>query len=203
MNKDTNIIYGKNPVIEAINAKKAIRVFLVSNFSDQKILSLIKNNNLPVSMISPNEMDKMCGGVHQGVAAELKPYQTVSLEEIIYKAKKKDKKIIVMLDGIEDPHNLGAILRSADVFEASGIILPKHNSVSLNATVAKTSAGAINYVPVAVVNNLNQAIKELKEALKGDVNQEVFVTVDGEDAYKIVEVEQCAAGIFLTIKQAD
>ena len=163
MNKDTNIIYGKNPVIEAINAKKAIRVFLVSNFSDQKILSLIKNNNLPVSMISPNEMDKMCGGVHQGVAAELKPYQTVSLEEIIYKAKKKDKKIIVMLDGIEDPHNLGAILRSADVFEASGIILPKHNSVSLNATVAKTSAGAINYVPVAVVNNLNQAIKTLKE----------------------------------------
>ena len=163
MNKETNIIYGKNPVIEAINAKKALKVFIVSNFSDQKIISLIKDNKLPVSTISPNEMDRMCGGVHQGVAAELKPYQTVSLEEIIIKAKKKDKKIIVMLDGIEDPHNLGAILRSADVFEASGIILPKHNSVSLNATVAKTSAGAINYVPVAVVNNLNQAIKTLKE----------------------------------------
>ena len=163
-NKETNFIYGKNPVIEAINAKKAIKVFLVSNFNDQKILSLIKNNKVAVSTISPNEMDKMSnGGVHQGIAAELKPYQTVSLEEIILKAKKKDKKIIVMLDGIEDPHNLGAILRSADVFEASGIILPKHNSVSLNATVAKTSAGAINYVPVAVVNNLNQAIQTLKE----------------------------------------
>ena len=153
MNKETNIIYGKNPVIEAINAKKALKVFVVSNFSDQKILSLIKNNKLPVVTISPNEMDKMWNGVHQGVAAELKPYQTVSLEEIIIKAKKKNKKIIVMLDGIEDPHNLGAILRSADVFEASGIILPKHNSVSLNATVAKTSAGAINYVPVAVELN--------------------------------------------------
>ena len=164
MNKDTNFIYGKNPVIEAINAKKAIRVFLVSNFNDQKILSLIKNNKVPFSYIAPNEMDKMSNnGVHQGIGAELKPYQTVSLEEIIYKAKRKDKKIIVMLDGIEDPHNLGAILRSADVFEASGIILPKHNSVSLNATVAKTSAGAINYVPVAVVNNLNQAIATLKE----------------------------------------
>ena len=163
-NKETNFIYGKNPVIEAINAKKAIKVFLVSNFNDQKILSLIKNNKVAVSTVSPNEMDKMSnGGVHQGIAAELKPYQTVSLEEIILKAKKKDKKIIVMLDGIEDPHNLGAILRSADVFEASGIILPKHNSVSLNATVAKTSAGAINYVPVAVVNNLNQAIQTLKE----------------------------------------
>ena len=163
-NKETNFIYGKNPVIEAINAKKAIRVFLVSNFNDQKILNLINYNKVPVSMVSPNEMNKMSNnGVHQGVAAELKPYQTVSLEEIIYKAKNKDKKIIVMLDGIEDPHNLGAILRSADVFEASGIILPKHNSVSLNATVAKTSAGAINYVPVAVVNNLNQAISKLKE----------------------------------------
>ena len=162
--KETNFIYGKNPVIEAINAKKAIRVFLVSNFNDQKILNLINNNKVPVSMVSPNEMNKMSNnGVHQGVAAELKPYQTVSLEEIILKAKKKEKKIIVMLDGIEDPHNLGAILRSADVFEASGIILPKHNSVSLNATVAKTSAGAINYVPVAVVNNLNQAISKLKE----------------------------------------
>lgn len=161
--KDINLIYGKNPVIEAIRAKKALKVFLVSNFSDQKIFNLIKENHLNVSYINPNEMDKMCDGVHQGVAAELKPYQTVSLEEIILKAKKKDKKIIVMLDGIEDPHNLGAILRSADVFEASGIILPKHNSVSLNATVAKTSAGAINYVPVAVVNNLNQAISKLKE----------------------------------------
>ena len=161
--KDINLIYGKNPVIEAIRAKKALKVFVVSNFSDQKILNLIKENHLNMVSISPNEMDKMCNGVHQGVAAELKPYQTVSLEEIIYKAKNKSKKIIVMLDGIEDPHNLGAILRSADVFEASGIILPKHNSVSLNATVAKTSAGAINYVPVAVVNNLNQAIKTLKE----------------------------------------
>ena len=163
MNKDINLIYGKNPVIEAIRAKKALKIFVVSNFSDLKILNLIKENHLNVSYISPNEMEKMCNGVHQGVAAELKPYQTVSLEEIIYKAKNKDKKIIVMLDGIEDPHNLGAILRSADVFEVSGIILPKHNSVSLNATVAKTSAGAINYVPVSVVNNLNQAISKLKE----------------------------------------
>ena len=164
MNKDLNIVYGKNPVIEAIRAKKALKVFAVNNFNDQNILSLIKENHLQMVSVSPNEMDKMAnGGVHQGIAAELKPYQTVSLEEIIIKAKKKEKKIIVMLDGIEDPHNLGAILRSADVFEASGIVLPKHNSVSLSATVAKTSAGAINYVPVAVVNNLNQAIKTLKE----------------------------------------
>lgn len=162
--KDLNLVYGKNPVIEAIRAKKALKVFVVNNFNDQKILSLIKENHLLLASINPNEMDKMCdGGVHQGIMAELKPYQTVSLEEIINRAKKKDKKIIIMLDNISDPHNLGAILRSADVFEASGVILPKHNSVTLNATVAKTSAGAINYVPVAVVNNLNQAIKTLKD----------------------------------------
>ena len=94
------------------------------------------------------------------------------------KAKKKDKKIIVMLDGIEDPHNLGAILRSADVFEASGIILPKHNSVSLNATVAKTSAGAINYVPVAIVNNLNQAIATLKNEGYWIVSTDGSATID-------------------------
>ena len=161
--KDLNLIYGKNPVIEAMRARKALKVYVVSNFNDQKILNLAKDNHLNVTYISSNEMDKMCDGVHQGVAAELKPYQTVSLEEIIQKAKNKEKKIIVMLDNISDPHNLGAIIRSSDVFEVSGIILPKHNSVSLNATVAKTSAGAINYVPVAVVNNLNQAISTLKK----------------------------------------
>ena len=164
MNKEVNLVYGKNPVIEAINAKKVLKVFIVNNFNDQKILNLIKDNKIQCVNVSPSEMDKMSeGGVHQGVSAELKPYQTVSLEEIIFKARKKEKKIIVMLDNINDPHNLGAILRSADVFEAAGIVLPKHNSVSLNATVAKTSAGAINYVPVAVVNNLNQAIKTLKD----------------------------------------
>ena len=179
MNKDVNLIYGKNPVIEAINAKKAIRVFITNNFNDQKILSLLKSNKVPFSSVAPNEMDKMSnGGVHQGIAAELKPYQTVSLEEIIAKAKKKEKKIIVMLDGIEDPHNLGAILRSADVFEASGIILPKHNSVSLNATVAKTSAGAINYVPVAVVNNLNQTIDILKKEGYWIVSTDGSATID-------------------------
>lgn len=179
MNKDINLIYGKNPVIEAINARKALKVFLVHNFNDQKVINLIKDNKLPVVSISSNEMEKMCdGGVHQGLAAELKPYQTVSLEEIIIKANKKNKKIIVMLDNINDPHNLGAILRSADVFEAAGIVLPKHNSVSLNATVAKTSAGAINYVPVAVVNNLNQAIKTLKEEGYWVVSTDGSATID-------------------------
>ena len=94
MNKDTNLIYGKNPVYEALNAKKALKVFMVANFNDQRITNLVREYKIPVVTVSPNEMDKMSNnGVHQGVAAELKPYQTVSLDEIILKAKKKDKKI--------------------------------------------------------------------------------------------------------------
>ena len=182
MNKDINLIYGKNPVYEALNAKKALKVFMVANFNDTRITNLVREYKIAVVNVSQGEMDKMSNnGVHQGVAAELKPYQTVSLDEIIIRAKKKDKKIIVMLDNIEDPHNLGAILRSADVFEASGVILPKHNSVSLNATVAKTSAGAINYVPVAVVNNLNQAIKQLKEEGYWVVSTDGVVVVIGSE----------------------
>ena len=199
MNKDINLIYGKNPVIEAINAKKALKVFLVHNFNDQKVINLIKDNKLPVVSISSNEMEKMCdGGVHQGLAAELKPYQTVSLEEIIIRANKKTKKIIVMLDNINDPHNLGAILRSADVFEAAGIVLPKHNSVSLNATVAKTSAGAINYVPVAVVNNLNQAIKTLKEEGYWVVSTDGSATID----YSSISVSVSSTSVLTTTSLA-
>ena len=164
MNKETNFIYGKNPVIEAINAKKAIRVFLVSNFNDQKVLSLIKNNKVPVSYIAPNEMDKMANkGVHQGIGAELKPYQTVSLEEIIIKAKKKEKKIIVMLDGIEDPHNLGAIIRTCECAGVDGIVIPKVRACQVNETVVRTSAGAISNMKIARVTNLKTAIDFLKE----------------------------------------
>ena len=94
MNKDINLIYGKNPVYEALNAKKALKVFMVANFNDRRIINLIREHKIPVVNVSQGEMDKMSNnGVHQGVAAELKPYQTVSLDEIILKAKKKDKKI--------------------------------------------------------------------------------------------------------------
>jgi 23S rRNA (guanosine2251-2'-O)-methyltransferase len=164
MQKDNFLIYGKNPLIEAVKTNRVVKVFLLKNFSDEKIMTLLNDHHLPITYLNLSEMDKMCeNGVHQGAAAELKPYNTIGLEEIIAKAKKLEKQIIVMLDNIVDPHNLGAILRSADFFGAAGVVLPKHNSVSLNATVAKTSAGAINYVPVAVVNNLNQAIKILQE----------------------------------------
>lgn len=124
---------------------------------------MIKDSHLPVVYKNNNELDKMVDGVHQGIIAEIKDYEYYSLEYILDSANKKEKPVIVMLDGINDTHNLGAILRSADVFDVSGIIIGKHNQVPLNATVAKSSAGAINYVPVCLVTNLNQTISKLKE----------------------------------------
>lgn len=161
--ENNNLIFGRNPVKEALRAKRVVSIFVSESFSDKEILDLIKENNLPVKRISNAELDKKCNGVHQGVMAIIKPYEYLDLNEIIRRSKTKEVPIIVLLDGINDPHNFGAILRSSDVFDVSGVIVGKHNQVPLNATVAKTSAGAINFVPVAVVNNLNQAISKLKE----------------------------------------
>lgn len=157
----SNIIYGRNVVMEALKSNRVLKLFLVEGFSDSKILSNV-NKNIEIKYISLKEMNNICDGVHQNCAAEIKPYEYLDLEGLINLANKKKDSVILMLDGIEDNHNLGAILRCADVFDVAGIIIPKHNQISLNSTVAKTSAGAINYVPVCQVNNLNQAIEKLK-----------------------------------------
>lgn len=161
--KSENLIFGRNPVREALKSGKVVRVYLTPSFAEQSILALIKERKLPINSITSKELDSACPGVHQGIAAEIKGYSYVSFEEVIRNSKKEEHPIIVLLDGINDPHNLGAILRSCDVFGVSGVVMPKHNEVMLNATVAKTSAGAINYVPVCVVSNLNNAIRTLKD----------------------------------------
>ena len=162
-NKQNNLIYGRNPVKEALLAKRVKKLFVSDIFSHEEIKKLIENSHLETSYLSTKELDHMCDGVHQGIAAIIKDYEYFSFDSIIDRAKKQESPLIVILDGINDPHNLGAILRSCDVFNVTGILIPKHNQVPLNATVAKTSAGAINYVPVALVNNINNAIKRLKD----------------------------------------
>lgn len=159
-----NLIFGRNPVKEAIKHNGVVSIIMADNFHDNEILDLISSYSLNARKVSVGEMNQMCQGVHQGIAAIIKPYQTHSLEEIIAKGKKEKNPIIVMLDGINDPHNFGAILRCCDIFGVTGVVIAKHNQVPLNATVAKTSAGAINYVPVVAVSNLNNTIKALKEA---------------------------------------
>lgn len=202
-NRKENLIYGRNPVKEALRANRVKSVYLANGFSYNEILSLITENHIRITYVSTKELDIMCPGVHQGVAAVIKDYEYYSFDSIIDRAKKQEKPLIVILDGINDPHNLGAILRCADVFNVTGILIPKHNQVPLNATVAKTSAGAINYVPVALVGNLNQAIKRLKEEgfwvvstdgsatinyqdLKYDFNVALVVGSEGEGISKLV-----------------
>ena len=158
-----NLIYGRNPIREAILAKRVRKIYLSNSFSHAELLKLIQESKAPVISVSNAELDKMCNGVHQGVAAEIKDYEYYSFESVIQIARKKNNPVIVILDGINDTHNLGAILRSCDVFDVAGVVMGKHHQVPLNATVAKASAGAINYVPVCLVNNLNQAIAKLKE----------------------------------------
>ena len=162
--KSENYIYGRNPVLEAIKSNCVISFVLSETLKDKDVLKAVESTHLPVRKVTANELNKLCPGVNQGIAAIIKSYEYHSLEEIIHRSKKESNPIIVMLDGINDPHNFGAILRCCDIFGVAGVIIGRHNQVPLNATVAKTSAGAINFVPVAIVNNLNNAIKTLKES---------------------------------------
>ncbi|MBQ6921158.1 MAG: 23S rRNA (guanosine(2251)-2'-O)-methyltransferase RlmB [Bacilli bacterium] len=158
-----NLIFGRNPVKEALRANRVMKVFIMSNFSDKEINLLLQEKKPYIKVVSSSELDSRCHGVHQGIMAEIKPYEYLDLDEIIRRSRKVEVPIIVILDGINDTHNLGAILRSCDVFNVTGVLIPKHNQVPLNATVAKSSAGAINFVPVAQVSSLNQTIKKLKD----------------------------------------
>ena len=161
MIKKDNLIFGRNAVMEALKANKVSILYLAKGFSDKKILDFV-NPKIDVRYVEVSEINKSCDGVHQNVAAITKPYEYIDLEGAIRIASKEEHPVLLILDGIEDPHNFGAILRSADIFNVSAVIISKHNQIPLNSTVAKTSAGAINYVPVCMVNNLNQAIEKLK-----------------------------------------
>ena len=182
-NKTDSVIYGRNPVKEALRSKRVKTIYLANGFSNNEVLSLIDENHVNVTYKSVKELDSMTQGVHQGVAAIIRDYEYYSLESILDRANKQEKPLIVILDGINDPHNLGAILRCGDVFNVTGVLIPKHNQVPLNATVAKTSAGAINYVPVALVGNLNQTIEKLKE------NGFWIVSTDGSGSYNYQDIK--------------
>ena len=158
------IIFGKNTVREAIIKKRPIKTIYTS--IDRWLYELEKSGiELPKAKIikmSQKDMDNKFKGNHQGIAVEIEEYTYESLNNVINKNKNKENVSLIMLDGLEDPHNLGAILRTADATGMDGIIIPKNRSVSLNATVAKISTGAIEHVDVVQVTNLVQTIKELK-----------------------------------------
>ncbi|MGN1278525.1 MAG: 23S rRNA (guanosine(2251)-2'-O)-methyltransferase RlmB [Candidatus Onthovivens sp.] len=156
-------IYGTNPIKAALEAKTLIKVLVSLDYKNKGLIESIKKKNIPVEVTSKQKLDSLVKENHQGIIAYQKDIYTVGLDEIISISMKKPNPIIVMLDELSDPHNLGAILRSADAFDCAGIVYKKKGSVSLNDTVAKVSTGAINFVKCAEVTNLSSTIKKLKE----------------------------------------
>ena len=162
------LLYGKSVCLEALKAKhKARRLYY--DFKSEKdktvseIISLAKKQNVRVEKVDSRRLNELTKQLHQGVVLEVEDYKYYTLEEVL-KETKKELPLFVMLDGLEDPHNLGAILRTCDASGVDCVIVPKNRSVKLNSTVAKVSTGAIEHVKVVEVVNLNQAIEKLKQA---------------------------------------
>ena len=160
---------GRNAVLEAFRSGKTIdKLFILDGCQDGPIKSIVreaKKTDAIINYVDKERLDRLAGtGHHQGVVAIGAAYEYAEVDDILASAKEKgEDPFIFILDEIEDPHNLGAIIRTANLAGAHGVIIPKRRAVGLTATVAKTSAGAINYTPVAKVTNISQTIDELKE----------------------------------------
>ena len=162
-------IEGRNAVMEAFRSGKTIdKLFVLKNCQDGPVNSILREarkHDVIVSFVAKERLDQMSKtGKHQGVIASAAAYECAEVEDILNLAREKgEPPFIFLLDNIEDPHNLGAIIRTANLAGAHGVIIPKRHAVGLTATVAKTSAGALNYTPVAKVTNLGATMEELKK----------------------------------------
>lgn len=162
-------IEGRNAVIEAYRSGKTIdKLYVLDGCKDGPVMTILreaKKNGSIINYVDKERLDHMSEtGHHQGVIANAAAYDYVEVSDILNAARSKgEDPFIFILDGIEDPHNLGAIIRTANLCGAHGVIIPKHRAAGLTATVARTSAGALNYTPVAKVTNLASAIDELKK----------------------------------------
>lgn len=160
---------GRNAVIEAYRAGKTIdKLFVLEDCKEgsmNTVLREAKKHDTVINYVKKERLDQMSEtGKYQGVIGYLAAYEYATVDEILDKAREKgESPFVILLDDIEDPHNLGAIIRTANLAGAHGVIIPKHRASGLTATVAKTSAGALNYTPVAKVTNISKTIEELKK----------------------------------------
>lgn len=151
-------IYGKNVAKEALLEKgKVKKAFVYKKFNDKELLNEIRKQNIKVSYLEKHELDKIEDGNHQGIILDVMDYEYASLDDVM------EEDIIVMLDHLEDPHNFGAIIRTCEAAGIKSIIIPKDRSVRVNSTVTKVSVGTIENVNIAMVNNLVNTLKELKD----------------------------------------
>lgn len=181
-------ITGKNAVLEALKAERPINKIFISDQLQQqaakKFEAAAKNNNILVQRVPKQKIDQLVDGNHQGVAASVAAYEYSDMEDLFsLAAERGEEPFFLILDELEDPHNLGSILRTADASGAHGVIIPKRRSVGLTAVVAKTSAGAVEHVPVVRVTNLARTIDELKERFVWVVG----TAADGAEDYRGLE----------------
>lgn len=180
-------IEGRNAVLEAFRSGRVVdKLFVLDGCQDGPVRTIIKEarkKDTILNFVTRERLDQLSQtGAHQGVIAQTSVYEYASVEDILRKAEEKgEPPFLFILDNIEDPHNLGAIIRTANLAGAHGVIIPKRRAVGLTATVAKTSAGALNYTPVAKVTNLVRTIEELKQ--KGIWF--VCADMDGESMYRL------------------
>lgn len=169
MEMNEEYIIGKNPVLEILRSGRSVNKIWVAEGSLKgpmnQIIGMAKEAKIQVQFVPKKKLDQVAEGEsHQGVIAFAAAYDYVEVEDILQKAEEKgEPPFLLILDEIEDPHNLGSILRTADVVGAHGVIIPKRRAVGLTSTVAKSSAGAMEYVPVARVTNIARTMEELKE----------------------------------------
>lgn len=153
-------IFGKNVAKETLeNNKKVLKAIVSKDFSDKNIISMLNERHINIEYVSKFDIDKIVSGNHQGIVLSVPDYKYCELDELLV----NDKPFIVILDHLEDPHNFGAIIRTCEAAGVDGIIIPKDRSVSVNSTVMKTSAGALNNMKICMVTNLNRTIDELKD----------------------------------------
>lgn len=151
-------IYGKNVAEEALlKGEKIKQAFIYEKFNDKNLLNKISSKNIKINYVTKYDLDRLQSGNHQGIILEVPDYDYAALDEVL------EEEIIVMLDHLEDPHNLGAIIRTCEAAGIKSLIIPKDRSVRVNATVIKVSVGAIENVKIAMVNNLVNTLKELKD----------------------------------------
>ena len=180
-------IEGRNAVIEAFRSGKTIdKLYILDGCQDGPIMTIkreAKKQDCIVKFVTKERLDQMSGtGKHQGVIATAAAYEYAEVEDMLQAARDKgEPPFLILLDNIEDPHNLGAIIRTANLAGAHGVIIPKNRAVGLTATVARTSAGALNYTPVAKVTNISKTINELKK----EGMWFVCAAADGQEMYRL------------------
>lgn len=206
----SEIIYGKNSFKEAIQQRKIIKAYVLEN---SEFIQELKNKKINFEIVKRAQLDKLTkSGNHQGIVAEAEEYKLATVDEMI----KEKNGFIVILDGLKDPHNLGAIVRTCDCAQVDGIIYKKHNAVKVNDTVAKVASGALEYVKIAEVTNLVNTIKHLKEKgywvvgtdasadklyteLKYDFNTALIIGSEGEGISRLV-AQECDFMVSLPLK---